>query len=51
MFVDRREISGPNGGPVEIERNDDLIDLSKLSEEELRSYAELCEKLSSEDET
>jgi phage terminase small subunit len=43
MFVDRKEISGPEGGPVELKTQS--IDLSKLTDEEFDTYAELCAKI------
>ncbi|MFA5880551.1 MAG: terminase small subunit [Eubacteriales bacterium] len=41
MFVEKKEISGPNGGPIETKR---VHDLSKLTDEELDLYLKLAQK-------
>ncbi len=42
MFVERKEVTGKDGGPIQVA---DSIDLSKLTDEELEAYASLCAKL------
>ena len=42
LFVERKEISGPDGGPVEVKTS--AIDLSNLTDEELDAYEALCVK-------
>jgi len=41
MFIDKKEITGPNGGPIETVNKPDL---SKLTIEELKQLAELTRK-------
>jgi hypothetical protein len=45
----KSEMSGPGGGPIEISATS-KADLSRLSDEELRNYVTLCEKLAGDDE-
>jgi phage terminase small subunit len=49
MFVERKEISGPNGGAVKAEVTDgltvDQIDLSGLSDDELQKFEEITNKI------
>jgi phage terminase small subunit len=49
MFVDRKEISGPNGESIAI--NQQKPDLSKLTDEELIAYDAICAKLDGETES
>jgi hypothetical protein len=50
-YVERQalELSGPNGEPISVSQQQ-KPDLSKLTDEELRNYAKICEKLAGEDE-
>ena len=43
LYVDKREISGPGGGPVELSAS--RVDLSRLDDVELEQYAALAEKI------
>lgn len=43
MVIEKKEISGPNGGPIPVKNQE--IDLSGLSNEELAQYKELTQKL------
>ncbi|MDR1021167.1 MAG: hypothetical protein LBL73_10450 [Synergistaceae bacterium] len=51
-YIERQavELSGINGAPIGINQMS-KPDLSRLSEEELRSYAAICEKLASENDS
>ena len=42
LYIDRQEISGKDGGPVMLDTP--KVDLSRLTDEELESYAMLAEK-------
>ena len=47
-YIERQsiELSGNDGAPIKVERQQSKPDLTKLTDEELRQYAAICEKLS-----
>jgi hypothetical protein len=45
LFIDKHELSGPGGGPIETKQ-----DLSKLTKEELIQLLHLSEKIQGESE-
>ncbi len=44
-IIERREISGPNGKPIEVKTEEKEIDLSHLTDQEMIEYKRLTEKV------
>lgn len=47
IYVSRTELTGADGGPVEMETREAMPDFSKLTDDELEAYITICERLRS----